>query len=377
MEIFIEIEWILNSLKELEDLIGEPFFESYLLKKIYSIFNCEEIYLLTLKDNKLIGIKYFKDSFEELFYKIDEFEKIFNINFNKIKTSPEGVLEEESIGISQKIFIFKPKNLDEIYILILKKITNGMPAFYLKIFFEILKILIVCHYEIKKLRYEMSNIITENLHFIFHELKNPLTTIEISLDLLYSSEIDFQERKKIYQIAKTTLIDIKEMIDDLLHYKPQILDNNIENFSFAFIVDEIIKELEPLAIFKNVKIITNIKDFIIKGNKEKFKKALYNILINAIKYNKINGKVIIESKEYRNKFIIKIKDTGVGISKEDQKKIFEKGFRSSKVHGIPGTGLGLYITKKIIESHNGNIKVKSKLGEGSEFIISLPKKVIS
>ena len=126
--------------------------------------------------------------------------------------------------------------------------------------------------------------------------------------------------------------------------------------------------------FKNngIKLELKLNDIDIKANKDHLYSAIYNIVDNAIKYNKQNGKIIINLEINKdNKPQLSIKDTGIGISKEDQERIFERFYRvdksRSKANG--GTGLGLSIVKHTLNNMNATIQVKSQLNKGSTFII--------
>ena len=103
--------------------------------------------------------------------------------------------------------------------------------------------------------------------------------------------------------------------------------------------------------------------------------ALYNIIQNGIKYNKVNGSLFINLNEFQNNIYIIIKDTGIGIEQADIGRIFERFFRGDRSHSqtIEGTGLGLAITKHSIALHNGTIDVYSKLEEGTTFELKIPK----
>lgn len=103
--------------------------------------------------------------------------------------------------------------------------------------------------------------------------------------------------------------------------------------------------------------------------------ALNNLLTNAIKYNKPNGKVVLFADETDEQLTIKISDTGIGISDQDQQHIFDKFYRSENddVRQKPGHGLGLTLAKEIIESHGGKLSLQSTLGVGSTFTVTLKK----
>ena len=107
------------------------------------------------------------------------------------------------------------------------------------------------------------------------------------------------------------------------------------------------------------------------------KQLLLNLIDNAIKYTPNGGKVIVKQFTKDNNIIIEVIDNGMGIPKEDQSKIFQRFYRVDKARSssVGGTGLGLAITKHHVNSLNGSISVESEFGEGSKFIVKLPKKI--
>lgn len=109
------------------------------------------------------------------------------------------------------------------------------------------------------------------------------------------------------------------------------------------------------------------------GDKDKITQVLINLLTNAISYSSPSSKVVLTIKNETDGQIISVKDNGIGISEEEHARIFERFYRVDKARSRDsgGTGLGLSITKHIIEAHNGVIKVESKVGEGSNFIVKL------
>ena len=114
---------------------------------------------------------------------------------------------------------------------------------------------------------------------------------------------------------------------------------------------------------------------LIRGDKAHLTNVFYNVLENAIKYRKDGALLIILSTVNTAKGItISVKDNGIGISKDDQKMIFEKFYRvpTGNIHNVKGFGLGLSYVKIIVEAHRGNIKLESELGAGSNFEIFLP-----
>jgi len=152
------------------------------------------------------------------------------------------------------------------------------------------------------------------------------------------------------------------------------LDLTQENLLEIF--DDIIEICKPEVISKNLKIFVQHPDseVIVNLNKDKFKRAILNILSNAMKFTPEEGSVFCTISVVDNVALIIIKDTGVGITEENLKIVFDKFSKASRkgVRGEKSNGLGLYIVAKIIEIHGGEISIKSQEMEGTEISISLP-----
>ena len=116
------------------------------------------------------------------------------------------------------------------------------------------------------------------------------------------------------------------------------------------------------------------KNSIVSGDIERLTQVFTNLLSNANKYTPIGGNVTINTRQKGNRIRVDVKDTGIGLSEEDQKKLFTKFFRSqdSEAQNISGAGLGLWISKSLVEMHGGNISFTSVLDKGSTFTILLP-----
>jgi len=363
-------ENLISSIRRLKILLGENNFEEAFLKELYNTLGAEEIYLLNLENSNILGWKFKNREVSGVSYSLKKFEQDFNLDIEKIKSEKEGLIKDESLGISQKVFVFP---IEDIFsILILKRIDRPDLIPFLDFLSELFGLLLYSHYTLKKFKETEKVRTAESLAFLAHEIKNPLTTIKTAVELLLSKSIGEEERRNIAEIIRATILELTEEIENLCSQDFEQKEI-VQNFSLSEVINEILDEVKPLAITKKVEISTNLKDISFHGNRANLKKALMNLVMNAIKYNKPKGKVFVETKEKGNKIFIKIKDTGIGIPKEIQKKIFEKFFRG-RHENISGTGLGLYIVKKIVEFHNGKIKVNSSLGYGSEFIVSLPKK---
>lgn len=143
-----------------------------------------------------------------------------------------------------------------------------------------------------------------------------------------------------------------------------LLDEIINNYSYHF-------EQKGFSIETNI----DRDDMVIKGDKEALSEAIINLIDNAIKYSGESKKIILSAFDKNGDVIFSIKDFGIGISPKEQKKIFEKFYRSGShlIHNTKGTGIGLSIVKQIIDAHGGEILVESQVDRGSTFTIKFQK----
>ncbi len=214
---------------------------------------------------------------------------------------------------------------------------------------------------------------------VSHELKTPLTSIcGFATALLEDRETPREETEKYLEIIQTEGMRLSRMIDQLLDMA------RIESGKFSIIRRktnlEDILEMVELTLRKQIK-NKNINFRVFKpansiefvGDRDRITQVLLNIIGNAIKFSKQEGKISVKVNCNGRKFFIKISDTGIGIKEEDIPRIFDKFFRSPQVDClIPGTGIGLAISRQIVEAHHGSIKVDSVPGVGTTFTIALP-----
>jgi two-component system, OmpR family, phosphate regulon sensor histidine kinase PhoR len=155
---------------------------------------------------------------------------------------------------------------------------------------------------------------------------------------------------------------------------------NIQLIDVYSVLQDVLNLLDGKAKAKNIQLEfhSKLNKVLINGDLDRLKQVFINLINNAITYTPADGAVRIILIDCGERVRISIKDTGVGISKEDISRIFERFYRVDRARSrnSGGTGLGLAIVKHLMEAHHGSISVRSKLGEGSEFIVELPKEMI-
>ena len=218
-----------------------------------------------------------------------------------------------------------------------------------------------------------------------HELRTPLVSLKGFLETITdSAKDDPKSQKKFLEIMKSEANKMEVLIEDLMLLSRIELQEHIrlkDKVDIKEVIENIILLNSKKISEKKLNVNLNIKEkerFVI-GDKEKLSAVFLNLLDNAIKYSGNSKSVKIESSEnisgLKNYTSISVIDEGFGIAPEDIHRITERFFRTenAKKLKIEGTGLGLAITKHIINQHRGELKITSKVGKGSEFIVSLPK----
>lgn len=221
---------------------------------------------------------------------------------------------------------------------------------------------------------------TEFLGYVSHEIRTPIFTIQGYLETLLNGAVnDPQVNKKFLEKAIYHSENLNILLNDLIDIS--MIESGLMSLSFRYFnlfnfLDDIIQQIRPTITNDKIELILSEfkKDIEIYGDKEKLKQVMLNLLNNAIKYSK-EGKIEVIIVDSKKMVLIKIKDSGIGIAEKDIDRIFERFYRTERDRSssVPGTGLGLSIVKHILEAHNSQIEVTSKLNEGSEFSFKLKK----
>lgn len=214
-----------------------------------------------------------------------------------------------------------------------------------------------------------------------HELRTPLNAILGFSELLIDKKMGELNDKQVEYLndihaSGSHLLQLINNVLDLSKIEAGRAEIHVEPFDIREVVEGVIHVLQPIAAKNNVSLFAPANDLPEANlDKNKFRQILYNLVSNAIKFNKHRGSVTLEiSLLEDDRFQLKVSDTGKGIATEDIRKLFipfvQLDSGTGRAH--EGSGLGLALTKNIVELHNGAIRVESKLGEGSTFYVIMP-----
>lgn len=209
-----------------------------------------------------------------------------------------------------------------------------------------------------------------------HELKTPLTTIKGYLELLKEME-DKQPNKQFVENAWKNVNKLEKLIKDLLDVskiQSGQLELTMNEFNIDALVNEAVSATQIISGTHEISREDNFNGEVVWGDRLRIEQVLANLLSNAIKYSPGEKKVIVSGSKTDTELIIKVRDFGIGIPKNEQSNIFERFYRTKDISiTISGFGLGLYICRDIIKRHNGRIWVETE-EKGSSFYFSLPLK---
>jgi signal transduction histidine kinase len=218
----------------------------------------------------------------------------------------------------------------------------------------------------------------EFLAFISHELKSPLARMKVALELLSEKSEEGTETKRLVGTIQGEITESERLIDQLLLLSkiemspPFQLSDSIE---FTSVLRKAFDQVTPLAESSGI-LIRNQSDFDaarIRGDALLLQRAFLNVLENAVKFSPSGSTVEIRSSRLEGKILIQIVDRGPGIKTEDLGRIFEPFYRGAAAEQKEGSGLGLFLARRIIEMHGGSIAAASNQPSGTVVSIELPK----
>ena len=214
--------------------------------------------------------------------------------------------------------------------------------------------------EVRKLQQLRSEFVAN----VTHELKTPLTSIRGFIELLKSGDRDEETRQYFYDVLDIEAERLHHLIDDML------VLSQIENAK-----DDV--QTVPCNLNQEIETVLRLEAeeaFLVASSPTRLQQLFGNLVENAIKYNKPQGRVTVTLQRQRIMVLVKVKDTGIGIPQEHLPRLFERFYRvdSSRSREIGGTGLGLSIVKHLAGLYHGDVSVESVVGEGSVFTVRLP-----
>jgi signal transduction histidine kinase len=229
--------------------------------------------------------------------------------------------------------------------------------------------------------FRQSDLIAE----LVHEIRTPLAALATASALLDRQDLSETQRHSVLSTFRHEIQRLNELTDDYLdlaRLESGRTRLQLERFSVAALISECSEIISPLVhaqgLIFHQEVVRDSLDLV--ADRTKIKQVILNLLNNAVKYNVPNGAIIlrayhgpVSSGKPQETICIEVSDTGKGIPAESLPLLFERFYRLQEGSGFArGTGLGLYISKYIVESHHGKLEVKSQFGEGSTFIIRLP-----
>ena len=236
--------------------------------------------------------------------------------------------------------------------------------------------------EIISLNEESEKAMRERVEFlasISHEFKTPLNSIIGFSEVLQEKCREKSNLKYIDNISKSSkfLLSLIQDVLDLARSQANPMELKYEYFRPKDVIKDIIWGFDEVRKEKNIEFNYTLSDIIIYADLKRFKQLIYNLISNAIKFNKINGKItIVTYLNEKQEFVFEIKDTGDGISKKDCSKIFNffTQVNRNQLKRQQGSGVGLALCKTIAQAHGGDLNFKSRLSYGSTFWFSIPQK---
>jgi signal transduction histidine kinase len=215
---------------------------------------------------------------------------------------------------------------------------------------------------------------------VSHDFRSPLTSIEGYLKAMLDGTIPPEMYEKYLNIVLNETSRLTKLTNSLLtlnNLNTKGIMLNRTDFEINTVIRNVAATFEGTCRQKTIgiELILTGDEMYVVADVDKIQQVLYNLLDNAIKFSHHDSLIKIETTEKHNKIFISVKDTGIGIPKDDLKLIWNRFYKSDLSRGKDkkGTGLGLSITKEIIQAHGENINVISTEGVGTEFIFSLPK----
>ena len=216
------------------------------------------------------------------------------------------------------------------------------------------------------------------IHFVAHEMRTPLSSIQGQSEMMNRFQLPEEKRKQMVESINSeskrlgrliqTFLDVERLSDGQMQLKR-------EPFETAAVVDACAKRVRPLAERKKIQLhVDEPLEGHLNGDRELMEYAIYNLMTNAVKYSPSDTEVWVAARQENGHVKVSVKDQGIGMDEQEQKKVFQKFYRTKRaeISGEAGTGIGLSIVDQIVTHHGGKMELTSAPGKGSCFTIVLP-----
>jgi len=290
----------------------------------------------------------------------DIFGEILDVKFDEIiSNNNDGIIEKDIVINNKYLKLFFAKFKDE----------NGK-----------IEGIIVVIQDITK-QEKLENMRKDFVANVSHELKTPITSIRGYSETLLECDVDKETKEKFLTVINTEAERMAHIVSDLLQLSKmdsKEMALNKENINLNNMINDIISKVGLELEKKKQSISVNgVEELCVYGDYSSIEQVIINIITNSIRYTGENGKIEVQLLQDSDEAVIKIKDNGMGIPKEDLPRIFERFYRVDKARTreMGGTGLGLSISKNMIEANGGKISIDSEYGEWTEVTIKLPTSV--
>jgi len=219
---------------------------------------------------------------------------------------------------------------------------------------------------------------------VAHELRTPLTSIKAYVELLVDGEArDTDAQREFYNVIYEETDRLNRLIDNLLNISRMELGTAVVNRAptrLKKLIEDSLSAVESQIAKKHLQLQVDLPDRLpaVEVDKDMMNVVLVNVLGNAVKYTPDSGRISISSTSTPDEILVHVSDTGIGIAEEDLSRIFDKFYRcTAKPNAdVPGSGLGLCIARQIMRLHGGDIRVSSRLGEGTQFTMVIPRSAL-
>lgn len=226
---------------------------------------------------------------------------------------------------------------------------------------------------------QMENMRQEFISNVSHEIQSPLTSIRGFAKALENDHLSSEERHHYLSIIEDESTRLSRITEDLLKLA-SLESEQLQLEPKPYRLDQQIRDLilvcEPQWSEKSINMEVSLEELTITADEDLLSQVWLNLIHNSIKFTPEAGSINVELRPHGDQVLFKVSDTGIGISEEDQARIFERFYKAdqSRTRTKAGSGLGLSIVKKIVEMHKGAIQVQSEINTGTTFIVSLPVK---